>query len=94
MIVDFLVGLVHGLGAAFVSILPDYNPMAALYVDNLGAQGGDFQGGGEMVMVQLLVTVNYFLPISEMIVMVGVYLGLLSVWAAIRFAMRMIPGLS
>lgn len=94
MIVDFVLGLVHSLGALVVGLLPDYNPMNALYVENLGAQGGDFQHGGEGIVTQMLVTVNYFLPIMEMVVMVGVFLGILAVWGGLRFVMRLIPGLS
>ena len=92
MIVDFLLGVVHGLGSWLVGLLPSWAPMAEFVVENMPAQGGDFQQYNSGTLESMLITANYFLPLYEGFVMLGIYIGIVGLWAIIRFAMKLIPG--
>ena len=84
MITDAIMGFVHGLVSWVIGLLP-YHHWADFYPH------GTTDGTSAASWVQMVITVNYFLPLWEFVSLVGIYVGVLLAWAAIRFVLRLIP---
>ncbi len=86
MVVDFFLEVVYTLGEWAIGLLPDYNPWSQPGMEWF--KGGDYESG----FIQVWVTANYFLPLSEMVGVVVVYSAVLLLVMGIKFAIKLIPG--
>lgn len=93
MIVDFFLDIVEGLVATVIGWMPrichsDSAMECAAYMPNLG----NVQGAGVVsFMIDLFSFTNYFLPVQEGFMLLGVLMGVLAAMATARLIWRLLP---